>query len=215
MLYEELPERPFEVSYDKVLVGTVEDRHGVSTPRRKTRIPKDGAKRGHRRNRSCSRSQENVDSTGCISGFVSVPESGGNDNLDYLSTCVVHNDEEVPTGTYASFVEAVLSDECSFYQLTQRVFVANGWDSVKNEATVSFLNLSAPNSLKQYPQPAWYHLQRTSIVEESGIACLCVAGKSNLLPCVHVRFLRDYGDQRFPFDERMSCMSVTFSPCKV
>jgi hypothetical protein len=43
-------------------------------------------------------------------------------------------------------------------------------------------------------------------MDDSGIACLCPMGKFNVV-CVHTRFLRDYGDQRFPFDERMSRMS--------
>jgi hypothetical protein len=51
--------------------------------------------------------------------------------------------QEVETGppetveiAYASFVDAVLSDECSFYQLGQKLFVANGWNPVRNETSV-------------------------------------------------------------------------------
>ena len=38
---------------------------------------------------------------------------------------------------YARFVEAVLADECSFYQLSRKIFVSNGWSSKKNEPVVS------------------------------------------------------------------------------
>jgi len=42
--------------------------------------------------------------------------------------------------SYFSFVEAVLSDECSFYQLSQKLFVVNGWNIKKNETSVSFFH---------------------------------------------------------------------------
>ena len=38
--------------------------------------------------------------------------------------------------SYTSFVEAVMSDDCSFYQLNQKLFVVNGWNTKKNEASV-------------------------------------------------------------------------------
>lgn len=45
-------------------------------------------------------------------------------------------------------------------------------------------------------------------MDDSGIACLCPMGKFNVA-CVHIRFICDYGDQRFPVDARMSCMLNT------
>jgi hypothetical protein len=35
------------------------------------------------------------------------------------------------------FVDAVFSDECGFYQLSERLFVVNGWDDKTNTALVS------------------------------------------------------------------------------
>jgi len=40
-------------------------------------------------------------------------------------------------------------------------------------------------------------------MDDSGIACLCPDGKDNST-CVYICFLRDYGDHRFPLDDRMS-----------
>lgn len=37
---------------------------------------------------------------------------------------------------YACFVEAVLSDECSIYQLSQNLFVVNGWNATRHESNV-------------------------------------------------------------------------------
>jgi len=137
VLYEELPERPFKVFYNKTLVAE-EDPNAVSTPRRKTRISKGSAIRRRTKKWASFEGQEKADSTGRISESVSVP-----DIFDVVETEGVYFGDmctwpraEEPL-TYASFVEAVLSDECSIYQVTQKVFIANGWDTVKNEATVS------------------------------------------------------------------------------
>lgn len=51
------------------------------------------------------------------------------------------NHDEHPTvienRKFSFFVEAVCSDQCSFLQLTEDIFVANDWNMEKDEATVS------------------------------------------------------------------------------
>lgn len=54
---------------------------------------------------------------------------------------VTTNHDEDPTVVedrkFSFFVEAVCSDQCSFLQLTEDIFVANDWNMEKDEATVS------------------------------------------------------------------------------
>jgi len=146
VFYEELPDRPFKVVYDTTTFG--EQHQDLSTPRRKTRITKERRTRKHPR----PERKEKVDGTG-IPGSLSDPDGlptfmdslfspgimdgFGNEDTNLSNTCMY---DEVPPSnvdlTYAGFVDAVLSEECSFYQLSQKVFVANGWNPVKNETNV-------------------------------------------------------------------------------
>jgi hypothetical protein len=54
-------------------------------------------------------------------------------------------DEPIPQDDesckYSIFVDSVASDECSFLQLTQDIFIANEWNMQKDEATVRSLIL--------------------------------------------------------------------------
>jgi hypothetical protein len=113
---------------------------------------------------------------------------------------------------YSSFVDAVLSDECSFYRLSLKIFVVNGWNKKKNEPLVSLHGLgtimvSLPPNICQMK---WFHLQRNGL-EESGILCLCPDGRDGLTWCFHVRFMKEYGSQHFPSDEKMLGMSCSKS----
>ena len=134
-----VPDQPVEVFYGRTR-PLLEDQD-ISTPRRKTRV-----ERGRlTRKRPHSNSKED-DSFGhlpeCMpdSLWASV-NKGNDDNRDNRPSdgIMCDSDEHPPQKTdlaYAGFVEAVLSDECSFYQLSRKTFVANGWNPAKNEANV-------------------------------------------------------------------------------
>ena len=134
--YEELPERPFNVNYDTTLTPENLD---LSTPRRKTRITKERRTREH-----LYRKKKKVVSAGDSDG---PGQSDAHDLVDSSFEIVSSLPDTTCTPTeeplskvdlmYAGFVDAVHSDECSFYQLSQRVFVANGWNLVREEPNVS------------------------------------------------------------------------------
>ncbi len=208
--YRDLPDQPVEVFYGQTRPSLAANHQDISTPRRKTRVAR-GRQLRHpsKRRRSDSKEKDNFGgipecTPDTLPAFVNDDDEDNRPNLGNMCW----QDEPLPQNTdlaYAGFVEAVLSDECSFYQLSQKTFVANGWNPAKNETNVRVTLSSRFTWINQSFQPAWYHLQRTSIMDDSGTACLCPMGKINII-CVHIRFLRDYGDQRFPFDERMSRM---------
>lgn len=143
--YRDLPDQPVEVFYGQTRPSLATEDQDISTPRRKIRV----ARGRHTRKRPRSDSKEK-DSFGGIPEWtldtlpdsVETPvndnESGLDDNRPGLGN-TQWQDEPPPQNTdlaYSGFVEAVLSDECSFYQLSQKTFVANGWNPAKNETNV-------------------------------------------------------------------------------
>jgi hypothetical protein len=140
VFYGDLPDRPFEVFYS----GKV---HDISTPRRKTRVATGGPTR--KRPRSDSKEKDNnfgripectpmQDTLPCVmTPRLNDDDFGEETRADFGSMgCQAEPSSPNTDLTYAGFVEAVLSDECSFYQLSQRIFVANGWNPAKNETNV-------------------------------------------------------------------------------
>jgi len=151
VVYDELPEMPRRVLYDTTLM---ED---VSTPRRKTRVQKKERRLVVARKRTGVARQEKVNSSAQGPEWIPASEPlafvDNCDNVpfgeedDNRNTCTGQEDRLPRDLTYSSFVDVVLSDDCSFYQLTQKVFVANGWDCIKNEATVCVLILGVDRVL--------------------------------------------------------------------
>ncbi|KAJ7753387.1 hypothetical protein DFH07DRAFT_774137 [Mycena maculata] len=87
---------------------------------------------------------------------------------------------------YEEYTEAILQEGGSFYQIGRDLFVVNGWDDRTKQSKTS-----------------WYHLQRTVIGVDIVIVCRCpLATPDN--PCVHERFLSEYGDEMFPADEEFT-----------
>jgi hypothetical protein len=147
VFYKELPESPVKVFYGQTSLGAQD----VSTPRRKTRTA-----RGVCPGRKCphSESKEEVNSGSRIPDRNPCPDIlpafvettflddnyFGNKDNDGSNVCALEVDKvewhQKMDLAYASFVGAVLSDECSFYQLSKKIFVANGWNPVKNETNV-------------------------------------------------------------------------------
>lgn len=150
VLYDELPEQSLKVVYD---AETSPSRNG-STPKRKTRVAKGRqshhtGRHGHSESREKESREKLKESTHKAPAGPAprIPPPFWDDhvgdedvNVDNgpAGTCTQGVEELVQDTAlaYPGFVEAVLSDECSFYQLSQKTFVANGWDSVKNEANV-------------------------------------------------------------------------------
>ncbi|KAJ7740000.1 hypothetical protein DFH07DRAFT_751867 [Mycena maculata] len=96
---------------------------------------------------------------------------------------------------YEEYTEAILQEGGSFYQIGRDLFVVNGWDDRTKQSKTS-----------------WYHLQRTVIGVDIVIVCRCpLATPDN--PCVHERFLSEYGDEMFPADEEFTAAAdvVLFS----
>ena len=139
--YGELPEQPFQVFYAQTSFATSQD---VLTPRRKKRIARSGRTRKRPRSESTDHSSRRPECTQDILPAVGENSILNNDfgaiDIDFGGVFAGSDEAEPPSPkaelTYAGFVAAVLSDECSFYQLSQKVFVANGWDAVRNEANV-------------------------------------------------------------------------------
>lgn len=145
----EIPDSPIKgVAYEKV---TLED--DPVTPRRKTRTvaPRQAPVRRRRR------IHQAVPASSYVAVSETLPESLSESNyLQDPDQCDPHPpdshgadwDMEEPSSLqiepaeaqnpYARFLEAVLSDDCSFCQLSQRIFVVSGWNFVKNEPSVHF-----------------------------------------------------------------------------
>jgi hypothetical protein len=108
-----------------------------------------------------------------------------------------------PAG-YFDFVDAVLADIAPFYQISRTLFVSTGWSLQTRTCTVSDLK-NKQEMLMTYHryQIAWYHLQMIRIGREVIMTCLCPYTKSSNNPdtdCVHIQFLREYREERFPDD---------------
>ena len=146
----DIPDSPVEgVAYEKV---TLDD--NPVTPRRKTRTvaPRQAPVRRRRRIH-----QAVVPASSYVAASETESLSGSN-CLQDPDQCEPHPpdshgvgwetwDMEEPSlqigpaeaqNPYARFLEAVLSDDCSFFQLSQRIFVVSGWNFVKNEPSVHF-----------------------------------------------------------------------------
>lgn len=138
VFYEELLEQPPKVLYDDIDIWGVKEHEEViqGTPKRKTRITKERHTR--KRPRPGSPGTERPNAARRASEFVWSPDTLP--ILDDSTNFGITQEDETPPETvdsaYASFVDAVLSDECSFYQLSQKLFVANGWNPVRNETSV-------------------------------------------------------------------------------
>jgi hypothetical protein len=134
VFYADLPEQPPKVLYDNIWDTKEDEGVIIGTPKRKTRIAKERHTR--KRPRPANPSTERPNDA---SEFTSSP-----DTLSILDDSTNFGDtQEDQAGlpetvdiAYASFVDAILSDECSFYQLSQKLFVANGWHPVRNEMSV-------------------------------------------------------------------------------
>jgi hypothetical protein len=137
VFYAELPEQPPKVLYDDIWGAKEQEGVFIGTPKRKTRITKERHTR--KRFRHESPSTETPNDARHTSEFASSSDTLPilDHSTDFQDT---QEDEAGPPETvdiaYASFVDAVLSDECSFYQLSQKIFVANGWNPVRNETSV-------------------------------------------------------------------------------
>ena len=88
---------------------------------------------------------------------------------------------------YAQFVESVMGEECAFWQISRTLFVTNGWDAKTCTTT-----------------PYWYHIQQVPTGTGKSIACLCPESSKHWVECFHIRFLKDFGDERFPPDMHLS-----------
>ncbi|KDR72062.1 hypothetical protein GALMADRAFT_143401 [Galerina marginata CBS 339.88] len=85
--------------------------------------------------------------------------------------------DQPPAGeAFSTFVEATLVGECGMYQLTDRLFVVNGWNRKKRESTGT-----------------WYHLQRTRHHSDGGweATCLCPGSRNQTAVCFHARFIQE------------------------
>ncbi|KAF8881979.1 hypothetical protein BD779DRAFT_1397130, partial [Infundibulicybe gibba] len=82
---------------------------------------------------------------------------------------------------YERFVESALASECAVYQLSDSLFVVNGWDQRLNMSTAS-----------------WYHLQMTNIGAELIVVCLCPQARADNTNCFHTHFVREYQAEMFP-----------------
>jgi len=85
---------------------------------------------------------------------------------------------------FFAFFESVLAEESAFWRLSNNLFIVNGW-SMKETA----------------PTEYWYHAQQVLTSTGKSIICLCPDAKK-WTECFHVRFLREFGDEKFPRDHK-------------
>ncbi|KAF8958203.1 hypothetical protein BDZ97DRAFT_1923945 [Flammula alnicola] len=86
---------------------------------------------------------------------------------------------------YGVFLEMLDWDESMIMQLSHKMFVVRGWNAGKNESTAKL-----------------YHLNRVQIGCEISIVCLCPSWTAES-PCVHERYLKDFGEVSFPLNGGM------------
>ncbi|PPQ83592.1 hypothetical protein CVT26_001389 [Gymnopilus dilepis] len=173
---------------------------GRSKKRQKKRLPSESPVR--KSSESKNKHSEKV--TRSLSDNVTnsaINESDG--HIDQLSQCYLDDlSPDVPCPTegqyqradileatktkpaYASFKEAVFTEELDFWQISRTLFIVNGWDRQQNTATSTY-----------------YHLQMTLNGKKKN--CHCVCPEKNSDKCLHIKFLEDHGDDRFPVDERL------------
>jgi hypothetical protein len=110
---------------------------------------------------------------------------------------------------YQAYVDLVASDCVSFYQLSETVFVVQGWDGNMRSGTVcsNFLVHNFYLICLTTFQRSWYHLQCKVIGEDVVVVCFC----SSSLKCVHKRFIEEYGDEQFPSDDVLNHGKFSFS----
>ncbi|KAK7030568.1 hypothetical protein R3P38DRAFT_3314231 [Favolaschia claudopus] len=116
---------------------------------------------------------------------------------------------------YRDYCENIQEEGGAFYQIGLDIFVVSGWDAQRK---VSKASQSPTNNLIDFEfctllQSSWYHLQRSTIGVLQVNACQCPLSRPDN-PCVHQRFLTDYGDEVFPFDTAMTSIgdnAVLFS----
>ncbi|KAH9474482.1 hypothetical protein JR316_0012941 [Psilocybe cubensis] len=145
IVYAVLPDSPTEVQYS---YNTHESISPIITPVRKKRVS-GKVSRLAKKQRSTpitySKSGEEFetetqtvlqDDTNELAPFydeeygVSAPE------IDTLGESVNEGASRTDDEEYSYFLDAVLADECGFYQLTGNLFVANGWSNSRRESTV-------------------------------------------------------------------------------
>lgn len=159
--YSSLPDSPIQVAYENAEYSMLDMAH--TTPQRKMRKPyqPQGQKRKRHVNESSRAKTSNI--PGKTSAPVSYPESPVRlkdkisnvsdiaTETEALQTDSLDPDEEFnwewegltqiapetnPIDGYSAFVDAVLSEDCPFFQLNRNIFVVNGWNHKKKEASV-------------------------------------------------------------------------------
>jgi len=85
-------------------------------------------------------------------------------------------------GALEAFSSAVWDDNCEFNQLTDTLFITNGW-----------------NRRLRIPTSDWYHLVRVETSNGYSVACLCPESRQTLT-CLHTVFMQVHGDAMFPRD---------------
>lgn len=109
--------------------------------------------------------------------------------------------ENVDDEAYEKFVDAVLADECAVYQISDNLFVVNGWDQRLNMSMVSIqllIYMLRTECQAKNAQVSWYHLQMTIIGLEIIVVCLCPQARADNTSCYHTRFVREYQSEKFP-----------------
>lgn len=106
---------------------------------------------------------------------------------------------------YQPFIEAISAGECGFYQLSQRLFVVNGWNKVSNTTSVSTFWCVYVVFLRYFLENKWYHLDKLQVGHDSISVCMCPEGRSRSI-CLHIRFLSEFGEERFPFSPEIPGM---------
>ncbi|KAJ7656999.1 hypothetical protein DFH06DRAFT_1132194 [Mycena polygramma] len=87
---------------------------------------------------------------------------------------------------YSEYIDSVLEDGTAFFQVSESLFVVNGWDSKR-----------------MCSKDTWYHIQRSTIGSETIYVCTCPGSNADGICCVHEHLLKEYGTELFPVDNNM------------
>ncbi|KAH9480806.1 hypothetical protein JR316_0007406 [Psilocybe cubensis] len=152
----------------------------IITPRRKKRVVKNQVvqakrqkKHTHNNDTTFLNALASPDSMDQVRD--SIPASPTSINVFDLHKPLEMGDQEhIPDedSDYATFLNAVSAEECGMFQLTDCLFVVNGW-----------------NAKKCQPTKMWYHALCMEINGIKNAVCLCPGTYGRATECFHSRFL--------------------------
>lgn len=94
------------------------------------------------------------------------------------------------------YADAVGSNVAGFSHISDRIFVVQGWNTVKGESTVSDVLAGTRSSTHAwYSKESWYHLEYQKHLDTIITACSCPKASNGL--CIHRLYFKTYEIETF------------------